>query len=86
VIASRKRTTEKEEVADVVLTVIADKEEVNYLMCEPCTEVKVAETINYTVYTNAENIECLTCEGCKKIPSKGMVWKGAMLNTCCRRR
>ena len=36
--AAKGKTAEKEEVADVVLTVI-DEEEVNYLMCEPYTEV-----------------------------------------------
>jgi hypothetical protein len=59
-----------------VLTVI-DEEEVNYLMCEPSTEVEVSDTINYTVYTNAKNIECLTCKGCKKYLVKG--WCGKEL-------
>jgi hypothetical protein len=60
--AAKGKTAENKEVApDMVLTVI-DKEEFNYLMCEPCTEVEVAETINYTEYTNAKNIECLTCK------------------------
>jgi hypothetical protein len=63
--AAKGKSNKKEEVADVVLTVI-DKEEVNYLMCKPCDEVGRDKVINYKVYTNARNIECLICEGCEK--------------------
>jgi hypothetical protein len=59
-----------------VLTVI-DKEEVNYLMSEPRTEVQAAESVNYSVYTNAKGIECLTCESCKHYLVKG--WCGKEL-------
>jgi hypothetical protein len=75
--AAKGKTTEKEEVADVVLMVI-DEEEANYLKSEPCsTEVETAESINYSVYTNAKNIECLKCEDCKKYLVKG--WCGKEL-------
>jgi hypothetical protein len=70
---AKGKTTEKQKVADLVLTVI-DKEKVNYLMREPGTEAKVAEAIKYSVYTNHENKECLTCEGCKQYLVKG--WCG----------
>jgi hypothetical protein len=73
---AKGKTTGKEEVADIVLTVI-DEEEVNYLMREPCTEVEVTETIHYLENTNAKNIACLTCEGCKKYQVKG--WCGKEL-------
>ncbi len=74
--AAKGKTAEKEEIADVVLTVI-DEEEANYLKSELCTEVVNAEHINYSVYTNAKNIECLTCEDCKKYLVKG--WCGKEL-------
>ena len=68
--ANAAKDSDKDEVADVVLTTL-DEDEVNNLMCEPCVEPLL---ITYSIYMDEKDIACLTCKGCERFKVKG--WCG----------